>query len=129
MHFCSACMLLIIVLELSYPGLCLVASHPACARTFLFSLSLPTIATGATAIARGGYGGDDAMLYAIIRHACSVLECLKNARQLGTVIIITNAESGWVEVRMKRSRRQQEAARTNETNKTNGQDGEYIDFV
>lgn len=29
----------------------------------------------------------------------SAIKCLKNARQLGTVIIITNAESGWVEVR------------------------------
>eukprot|EP00752_Nemacystus_decipiens_P013885 g12326.t2 len=28
----------------------------------------------------------------------SVIKCLKNARQLGTVIIITNAESGWVEL-------------------------------
>ncbi|CAM9519830.1 unnamed protein product [Ectocarpus sp. 13 AM-2016] len=28
----------------------------------------------------------------------SVVKCLKNARRLGTVIIITNAESGWVEL-------------------------------
>lgn len=30
----------------------------------------------------------------------SVIKCLTNARKLGTVIIITNAESGWVEVRL-----------------------------
>lgn len=42
-------------------------------------------------------------------HACacaiSVIECLKNAHQLGTVIIITNAESGWVEVRIRTTER------------------------
>ncbi len=27
-----------------------------------------------------------------------MIKCLKTARRLGTVIIITNAESGWVEV-------------------------------
>ena len=37
--------------------------------------------------------------YGTLAPACSVIECLKNAHQLGTVIIITNAESGWVEVR------------------------------